>query len=159
MIADLADKVAGIKIGWLQPALNRADRHRRRGVGVDDAVHIGQLFVEHAVLCKACLIDRIKRAIQRLSGGIYLHQIGGANLAKMQAIRIDKKGIILTRHFKRDMIINHFIPAHHSKNTITGCQQFARLALILAHFRLGFDCGRHNSLLIALNCYYIMQIL
>src|SRR3546814_3345945 len=50
MIGDLAHIVAGIEIGRLQSALERADRHRCGRVGVDDRVRVGQFAVEQAVL-------------------------------------------------------------------------------------------------------------
>src|SRR3546814_17069934 len=57
MIGDLAHEVAGIEVRRLQPALERADRHRRGRMGVDDRMRIGQFAVEQAVLDKARLVD------------------------------------------------------------------------------------------------------
>src|SRR3546814_16012767 len=72
MIGDLAHEVAGIEVRRLQPALERADRHRRGRMGVDDRMRIGQFAVDQAVLYKASLVDVPRSKARRVGeeGGI-----------------------------------------------------------------------------------------
>ena len=150
MIGDPADEVARIEIRRAQAALKRADRHAGGGVGVHDAVRIGQMPVEQRVLDKPRLVDAVRAVVELVAVDVDLDEAGGGHLAEMQPERVDQERARLPRHVDGDMVVDHLRPAEHVEHAVAGGEFGPRLPLFVTDPGTGLDGGGHDALLCVL---------
>src|SRR3546814_10508676 len=98
------------------PALERADRHRRGRMGVDDRMRIGQFAVEQAVLDKARLVDvPWIVGVDLVAVDVDLDKARRGDLAEMHAVRVDEVAAVLVGNLHRDMVEDHRSEEHTSE--------------------------------------------
>ena len=139
MIGDLPGKGGGIEADRAQSLGGGAHRHACRRVGVDDAMGVGQMAVEHAMLDKSGAVDRIGAAIQHRAVNVDLDQIGRGHFMIAQAERVDQEGAFLSGHPHGDVVIDELGPAHMVEYAVAGGQLLARLPFGGGH--IGAFCG------------------
>ncbi len=145
MIGDLAGEVAGIEVGGAQAPFDAGDRHARRGVGVRDAMRIGQMAVEQRMLDEAGTVHRIGRVVELVAVDVDLDQVRRLHFAEVQPERVDQEGAFLARHLQRDVIVDHLGPAEHVEHAVAGGELLAGLPLGSGHGGIAQRGGHHTS--------------
>ena len=73
------------------------------GVGVQHATGVGPRLVYRAVDHKARWVDRERAVVQLVALHVHLHQVGRGDIVKHQAVGVDQKLMVLTRHRLRQL--------------------------------------------------------
>ena len=81
----------------------RTDGNACPGMGVQHATGIGPRLVHRAVDHKARRVDRKGAVVQLVALHVHLHQAGCGDLVKHQAVGVDQKLVVLTRHRFRQL--------------------------------------------------------
>ena len=121
----------------------RAHRHARARMGVQHATCVFAGLVHGAVDDEACRVDRVGRVDDFVAVFVYLHQAGGGDLVKHQAVGVDQKMMLWPGQLGADVGKHQVAPAVHSHQAVARGQVAADSPLFGAD--LGLDGGHGHG--------------
>ena len=126
MVGHHAMQLGRVEVALRQAVLEASHRHTCCRVRVHDTVRPFKAAVQSSMHHKTSRIDLVGRAVQHLALHVDLDQIGGRDLAVVQAKRVDQK-VFLTPgravgQAQRDVVVNHLCPTEHGKHAVASCQ-------------------------------------
>ena len=133
VVRHAAEQHRAVEIVMPEAALFQRDRDPRRGVRVHDAMRVFAHRMDRAVDDEPGLVHRMRRRIHRRALQPDLDQVGGRDLAVIEAERVDEVMALRAGHAQGDVVVDELSPAHEIEDPVAGGELNAQAPFLLGH--------------------------